>query len=102
MPHTRPRLCADGVGQQVGGCVTEYAVASCAERPRFAEHCGSLPYHSATVFRRGGGYEASALEGAIPSDPRSWITCLIIQSTACSERVNTSSAGRYTSLMTLK
>ena len=58
---------ADGVEHQVGGCVAEYAVASCAERDRCAEHCGSLfPRHSATAFRRGGGYEPSALEGAVP------------------------------------
>ena len=58
---------ADGVDEQVGGCVAEYAVASCAECDRCAEHRGSLfPRHSATVFRRGGGYEPSALEGTVP------------------------------------
>lgn len=58
---------ADGVDEQVGGCVAEYAVASRAERDRCAEHRGShFPRHSATVFRRGGGYEPSALEGAVP------------------------------------
>ena len=57
----------DSVEQQVGGCVAEYAVASCAERHRCAEHRGSLfPRHSATVFRREGSYEPSALEGAVP------------------------------------
>lgn len=29
---------ADGVDEQVGGCVAEYAVASCAERDRCAKH----------------------------------------------------------------
>lgn len=33
---------ADGVEQQVGGCVAEYAIASCAERHGRAEHCGSV------------------------------------------------------------
>ena len=53
----------DRAQQQVRGRVPEQAVASLLRFMDVRSIAGLFPRHSATVFRRGGGYEPSAREG---------------------------------------